>query len=334
MSRSVNNFSLGRLLGHGLFLLIAAAGVMWTWGAMSVHLHGTALFAAFGAVILATIAAFSARFRARRWGWVGLMLIAAGIGAWYQTIQPSQDRDWAFDVAHGVGAEVEGDKVSLTNVRNFAWQDAATADVSWEDRIYDLSKLDSVDMITSVWDSPDIAHLLVSFGFDDGQRVVFSVETRKESHESFNVKGGFFRQFELVLVAAAEEDIIQLRTNHRREDVRLYPVDLDPTQLRDLFLSYVDLAQQLQAQPEFYNTLTANCTTTVYSLAQVLKPDMSPDWRLVLSGHLPSYVDAVGGFDDELPIEERVERAGITERALAYNGGDYSTAIRSIGPSF
>lgn len=325
--------SVGRFTGHGLFALIMIAGLAWVWGAMSVHLSGIVFQAAFAGVAIATAVAFALRFRKRRLGWIGLLAITGAIGIWYQGITPEQNRDWAFDVAHGVGAKIDGDQITLSNVRNFTWQDAANATPSWEQRTVDISKLESVDMLTSVWDNPDIAHLLVSFGFSDGQRVVFSVETRKEAHESFNVKGGFFRQFELVLLAATEEDIIKLRTNHRQEDVRLYPVNLNPDQRRDLFMSYVDLAQDLQEKPQFYNTLTANCTTTVYGLAQVIKPDMSPDWRLVLSGHLPDYVDSLGGFDDALSIEDRIELAQITQKGLAYAGANYSDAIRQADPS-
>ncbi|MEH6521320.1 Lnb N-terminal periplasmic domain-containing protein [Sulfitobacter sp.] len=320
--------SVGRFLGHVLFYIVALAGFLWTLGAMSVHLSGTVLYATIAGLAIAVIIAVALRFRARRMGWLGLAAIAAIIGIWYQGITPALDRDWAFDVAHGVGAQVDGELVTLSNVRNFTWKNASQADQLWETRTVDLNKLQTVDMLTSVWDSPDIAHILISFGFADDQRVVFSVETRKESHEDFNLKGGFFRQFELVLIAATEEDIIKLRTNHRQEDVRLYPVKLNTEQRRDLFMSYVDLAQNMQSKAVFYNTVTANCTTTVYGLAQVIKPDMNLDWRLLLSGHLPSYVDALGGFDGDIPIEQRVQHASITEKTGSSDGDDFSIAIR------
>jgi hypothetical protein len=269
------------------------------------------------------------RWRRPGRGWLILLVLGLSVGGWYLSLQPSDTRDWTFDVRHGVGATRDGEQVTLTHVRDFVWHDATRADEAWVTRTVDLGKLASVDMLTSVWDSPDIAHLLVSFGFSDGQRIVFSVETRKESHESFNVIGGFFRQFELVLIAGTEDDLIKLRTNHRQEDVRLYPVTLSASQRRDLFLAYVDLAQRLQAQPAFYNTLTANCTTTVYELAQVLRPGLSLDWRLVMSGHLVGYVDEMGGFADDMPLETRIAQAAITEKALAYTGADYSAGIRA-----
>ena len=70
-------------------------------------------------------------------------------------------------------------------------------------------------MIMSYWSRRAIAHMLISFGFDDGERVVFSVEVRRERHESFSEIGGFFKEFELSIIAADERDIVRLRTNVR-----------------------------------------------------------------------------------------------------------------------
>lgn len=322
-------FPIGRALHFSFFVIVLVALNSWAAAAASIHLPGAALAAAWCALGIATIAALVSSLHSRRMGWLVLFLTAGTTAGWFQTIKPSDDRLWAFDVAHGVQARVDGDTVHLGQVRNFDWQSIDTANVSWEERTYDLAKLSSVDMVTSVWDSPDIAHLIVSFGFLDGQHVAFSVETRRESHEEFSSVGGFFRQFELVLIAATEEDIIQLRTNHRQEDVRLYPINLNAEQRRSLFLSYVAMANQLEEDPAFYNTLTRNCTTAVYPLANAIRPEMKLDWRVLLSGHLPSYIDRLGGFEDDLPIEEREERASITPLALSSNGAHYSDVIRT-----
>ncbi|MEL7175408.1 MAG: DUF4105 domain-containing protein [Pseudomonadota bacterium] len=322
-------FSWARALGHGVFGALVLAWAAWTATAFFFHLEGLALYLGWGALAVVTVLAGLGRLRARRVGWLTLVAAFVLTVGWYQTIRPAEMRDWAFDVARGVTADVEGDLVHLTDVRNFDWHTDTTATARWEQRTYDLSTLARVDMVTSVWDTPDIAHLLVSFGFDDGAHVVFSVETRKEADESYNTLGGFFRQFELVLVAATEEDIIKLRTNYRAEDVRLYPIDLTVEQRRDLFMSYVALAQDLEARPAFYNTLTANCTTTVFRLARVLNPDLRPDWRIVLSGNLPDYVEAQGVLEGDIPLDERMAAAAITAKAQAYQGADFSKALRA-----
>jgi len=57
---------------------------------------------------------------------------------------------------------------------------------------------------------PQIAHTLVSFDFANAAPLTFSIEIRKERHEEFSSLGGFFRKYELSLVAADEKDIIYI----------------------------------------------------------------------------------------------------------------------------
>lgn len=329
MTRSRSGRRIAKSFGHAVFGLVLAATTGFAAAAIWVQFAGAQRLTLEALLGTAALAAIGLRVRSRRAGWVGLALIALVAGVWYHTIQPSNDRDWAADVAHGVTAQVEGNRVTLYNVRAFEWQDAANAEEHWVTRHYDLDKLDTIDMFTSVWDNPDIAHLLVSFGFTDGQRVVFSVEIRREVDEEFEILGGFFRKFELVLIAAEESDIIKLRTNHRGEDVRMFPVKLDPERERKMFLTYIALGDTLAEQPAFYNTITDNCTTTVYKLATLIQPDMPLDIRLVKSGLLPEYLDDLGGLVDEVEMDERRRRAAITERAkLVPPSTDYSDWIR------
>mgnify|MGYP002140437302 CR=1 FL=1 len=171
-------------------------------------------------------------------------------------------------------------------------------------------RLDSLDMFTSVWSRPDIAHLLVSFGFSSGQHVVFSVEIRRENGEEFNEIGGFFRQFEQVLIAATEEDIVKLRTTYRKEDVGLYPLKLRPEMMRGIFMSYVSLGNELAAKPVFYNTVTGNCASTVYRIAEPITGKLPFDMRLLKTGGLPEYLDELGALDGKPLGAAKVRRAG------------------------
>lgn len=312
-----------RPLGHVVFALVTLAGAAWAALAVEVQLSGTARALGFALIGVAALAAAFGRWRKRRIGWAVLAGAGLVVALWYGAITPRDDRTWAIDVSRGVKAQVEGDTVTLSDIRDFDWQSATEATPRWISHSYDLRQITSLDMLTSVWDSPDIAHLLVSFGFADGEHVVFSVEIRREEGESFNELGGFFRQFELVLIAATEDDIVKLRTNYRRESVSLYPITLTPEQMRTMFMAYVGLAQDLERAPRFYNTLGANCTTVVYQLAHVLKSDLPLDWRLVLSGHLPDYMARLGVLGGEGAPQ-------ISARALASTpGANFSAAIRS-----
>ena len=62
----------------------------------------------------------------------------------------------------------------------------------WEDRTYDLSKLDSVDLIAVYWAGKAVAHIMVSFGFQGQDYLAVSIETRKEKGESTPPSPVFF----------------------------------------------------------------------------------------------------------------------------------------------
>jgi hypothetical protein len=272
-------------------------------------------------------------FIATLWGLVCLTLIGvivsgaalAGAGTfavvfglllvWWQRILPSNDRDWADDVAQMTTGVVAGSQVTLHNVRCFDWRTTTDYDPRWETRTYDLARLTTVDMVLSYWSMPAIAHVLVSFGFDDGDHVVFSVEIRREKTEKFSEIGGFFKEFELSIIACDERDVIRLRTNVRSEDVYLYRVRMPTEHMRALFLAYVTEANELSRQPRFYNTLGGNCTTLVYRMMKRIVGPLPLDFRLLLSGYLPGYVHRVGALDDRYPLAQLRSLGSISERA-------------------
>jgi hypothetical protein len=202
----------------------AAHGAEWV--AVSVSI---AWFFAIAALIIR-----SRRLAALLYVLTGILLIL-----WWVSIRPSNDRYWADDVAMmttGVADPPDSSLVTLMNVRNFRWRTETDYTTTWEARSYDLRHLASVDMLLSYWSGPAIAHTLVSFGFDDGQFVTFSVEIRKEQGEAFSQVGGFFKAFETSVIAADERDIVRVRTNVRGEDVYLYRIALPREAMRSLFL--------------------------------------------------------------------------------------------------
>ena len=261
-------------------------------------------------------------------------LMIAALLFWWNAIPASNNRDWADEVAHIVAGVVNGPEVTLANVRNFDWRSPTDYTVRWENRTYDLDKLASADLLLSYWSGPAIAHTLVSFGFDDGQFVTFSVEIRKERTESFSEIGGFFKQFEMSVIAADERDIVGVRTNIRKEDVYLYRLNIPKPAMRSLFLSYVDTANGLNETPKYYNTVTANCTTIVFAMInQIVSGALPLDYRLILSGYLPSYIIGVNGFTPGFTLEQLRSGGAISSRAQAASiAPDFSRRIREGVP--
>jgi hypothetical protein len=257
------------------------------------------------------------------------VVIFAALLIWWRGITPTNDRVWADDVARITNGTVEGNRVTLHDVRNFEWRSNTDYTQRWETREYDLDRLNSVDMILSYWNGPAIAHMLMSFGFDDGRHVAFSVEVRRAKSDKYSELGGFFKEFGLSIIAADERDVIRVRTNVRGEDDYLYRIRMPLSAMRSLFLGYIDEANALVHTPRFYNTITVNCTLLVYHMMKRIVGYLPLSYRLLLSGYLPEYVYKVGGLDQDYPLAELRARGRITDRArMADHSDDFSAQIR------
>jgi hypothetical protein len=301
-----------------LAILIASALAIWAglalWyripGGRAQKSLGVAVWLAFSLVIL--LALWHGRLTL---GICGFAAAFGGILLWWRQLMPSNDRIWADDVAEMTTGTVQADRVTLHNVRNFDWRSASDYIQRWETRQYDLDRLDSVDMILSYWSGPAVAHVLISFGFDDGAHVVFSVEIRPEKSEAYSAIGGFFKEFELSIIAADERDVVRVRTNMRGEDDYLYRIRMPAATMRSLFLAYIEQANALVRTPRFYNTITVNCTTLVYHMVKHIVGYLPFDYRLLFSGYLPGYVYGVGGLDARYTLKQLRALGRITERA-------------------
>ncbi|EIL95453.1 hypothetical protein UU7_00080 [Rhodanobacter spathiphylli B39] len=327
---------IARMLLFGLLALASLGSGAWGALALWYQLPGGTVVKLLGSVTWSLVVIVLAGVAISRRSWLppGIYLVLyALLLLWWSSIAPSNLRDWADDVSRPLTGRIEGHQVVLDNVRDFAWRADTDYDAHWETRRYDLDHLVTADAVLSYWGSQAIAHAMISFGFDDGRHVVFSVEIRRERGEQYSAIGGFFKQFETTLVAADEHDIIRVRTNVRGEDDYLYPLRMDKPAMRELFLSYVHAANRLATTPAFYNTLTSNCTTIVYHMARQIEPRLPWDIRLLFTGYLPEYLHAVGAVDRSVPVDVLRERSRITERARRTRAtDDFSRAIRERAP--
>lgn len=317
-------------------LIILTVSVLALWGGFAIWYQAPApLFFAIAWVAIAGIAIvgilkntsipltvfFAAFLLLQAWWWLG--------------VKPSSTRDWMPEVAEQTYGSVNGDLVTLHNVRNFDWHSPTDYEQRWETHTYDLSTLKSVDLILSYWGRPAIAHTMVSFGFTDGRQVVFSVEIRRKLGDKFSEIGGFFKDYELSVLASTEPDSLRVRTNVRGEEGYLYRIHMQEglPAARALFLSYLDTANDLHKHPRFYNTLTANCTTIIYQLAEKIVPGLPIDYRLLLSGYLPEYLFELNALKGAATVEEYRQGGHFTQRAKTVNDiSTFSTAIRTDVP--
>jgi uncharacterized protein DUF4105 len=181
-----------------------------------------------------------------------------------------------------------------------------------------------------------IAHIIVSFGFAERDFVAVSIETRRERSEGYSNVRGFFRNYELYYVVADERDLIGLRARHRQnppEDVYLFRTNAPRENVRRAFLDYMREINSLKERPQFYNTLTTNCTTGVLGHARVNAAAPTYSWKILLSGYTPLYVYENGRLDTTIPFDELKRRSRINEAARAAGDApDFSVRIRAGVP--
>jgi hypothetical protein len=246
--------------------------------------------------------------------------------AWWAGLKPSNEGAWRPDTRQTAWAEVNGNRATIHNLRNCDYHAEFDYTSCWIDRTVDLSQIRAADLFFINWGLRWIDHTILSFQFGDNEHIAFSVEPRAKIGQPYSAILGFFRQYELIFVAADERDVIRLRTNYRKgAEVYLYRTRIQPDEARDIFLTYLNYLNQLRDHPEWYNPLTRNCSTTMsrkiigdLNNPQPLK--LSLDELLYSRGRL-----VTGG----LPFPELKRREHINAAARAANQSrDFSALIR------
>ncbi|WP_213780771.1 DUF4105 domain-containing protein [Caballeronia sp. dw_276] len=251
------------------------------------------------------------------------------IGQWLQWPQGADAAsNWATEYAKTASVQWRGSVARISNVRNFTYRTRDDFTPAWYDADYDLNALTSLDLVVSHWAGESVAHVFVSFGFADGRYLAVSIETRRRQDQQYSAFNGFLRNYGLIYVVADERDLLGVRSDVRRERVRLYPVQLPADALRDLFVSYLGRIEGLNKQPEYYNTLFNNCTTNILRHARSVAPRLRYNWRILLSGHADEYTYRMGFLDRGISFEALKARCLVRRSADACITEGYSEAIR------
>jgi hypothetical protein len=261
-----------------------------------------------------------------------VFLIGLTVGlAWWLSQKPSLYRDWSIDQSLLPTISFSGDLVTVENARDFVYTTPTAYIPQYYNRTYDINDIEAVNYIIepfSNFDGP--AHTMLSFTFSWGIHLVVSAEIRKEKWESFDAVLGVLNQYEIVYILGSENDLIKLRTNYRKDEVYMYPIQTPKEKIQKLFLSMMHRADKLSREPEFYNTLWNTCTTNILSHVNRLREEKIAWNKYVL---LPSHSDEIvyqaGLINTKFSLDEARKYYRIDELARNANGNDpFSESIR------
>ncbi len=245
--------------------------------------------------------------------------------------RPSHERNWELGQERLPYIQFDAENVTVSNFRNFDWQrEESATEPQYETRTFSLEKLDSVDVFISHFDPFEgLAHIFLSFGFGS-EHMVVSLETRRESDESFSPTLGILRQFEIIYVVGSEEDIVGLRTDVRDERVYLYPTKASKEQARSLLLLLAKDINEVSNAPRMYNTLTHNCTNELTRRVEEIADVNFPlTWKTILPGYFDEVLYQVGVIASTQPFEEIKSKHLIVNTSADRHTATYSSDLRT-----
>jgi len=323
-----------RILGLTALWVVLALMTLWAVAALYIDSRIAALRIPLTLIYVVAISAILVKVKRRR---TAAALCFAGfciVLMWWLTLRPSNNGDWQADADRTAWIEINGDRVTIHNLRNCDYRTETDYSNCWGDRTVYLSQLRYVDLFFTTWGSKYIGHPILSFQFGDDDHIAFSIEARYKVGQSYSAVLGFFRQYELIFIAADERDVIRLRTNYRKdEQVFMYRTTISADRARQIFLLYVDYLDKLRNDPEWYNAVTRNCTTTLDSeIAKDVENPQPWNYRVLLNGTLDELLYDRGRLvTGGTPFPELEQREHINPAALAADGAPNWSALIRVG---
>ena len=321
----------------GMTGLALIAVLAHAWALLALYFWFSSHAAVAAGILLGYLLLLVIIFRlAKGWGHaaaVSLVLVVAMV-AWWARRVPETGLQYPKETEQAARLEVDGKFLTVHAMRNFRYRTPADFDARWASRTYDLDQLQHVDLFFNNWGVPDVDHVITSFVFKDQPPLAVSIELRAEEGEPNTLARGIFKQYELFYLWADERDVVALRTNYRKEQVSLHRTSLTPQTGRRLLLQMATRSNELLEAPEFYNTLTDNCTNVIAQhVDRLLEQDVPWYRRPLLTG---KYVRR--GYDQGWLVntgtwEEFRASALINKRAQAEGEEkDFSQRIRTHLP--
>ena len=255
---------------------------------------------------------------------------------WWFSQQPSNERDWNPNCSTPARFDLDGDLITIENVRNTEYRTLDDFTSRYETRTYRLSHLSGVDVAITYWGSSWLCHPLLIFTFDDQageeNRICFSIEVRYRVGQQYSFLRSLYRQQEIMYVVSDERDAILRRSKFsENHDVYLYRLFGEAEEIRKVFLEYVASTNGLTDNPRWYHGLTTNCTVSIY---RQRTRQVDWDWRWLFNGKLDEMLYERERLDARLPFEELKQNSLVNEIANRAPSNDFGNFIRRELPAY
>lgn len=256
---------------------------------------------------------------------------------WYFLATSPTTGDWQEQLKVISTAEFNSDLVTVKNVRNFRYYPTEKdMHPAYYDKTYDLREIKKVWYVAEPFnENQSAAHTFVSFEFNNGDFLAISIEARKTKDQVYSTWKGMLRSYPLVYIAADERDVLLLRANVRKDKVYVYPVKLEQPENARLILTdmLTTMNELISAKPVWYNTLFANCTSSIAKHVNKITPNRISQfsWQLWLTASADELALKHGLLDTDLSITQAREKYSVNEASERVGDiPNYSSEIRKF----
>jgi len=141
---------------------ILALLTLWALAALYVDFRISALRIPLTLIyVLVIIAIFTSK--GPRWAAAFCLVGFCCVLAWWLTLKPSNEGNWQPDSDRTAWAEMDGDRVTIHNLRNCDYRTETDYTNCWGDRSVYLSQIQTADFFLTNWGIPFASHPIVSF---------------------------------------------------------------------------------------------------------------------------------------------------------------------------
>jgi hypothetical protein len=174
------------VIGITILWFILTLLTVWAVAALYVDLRVAALRIPVTLIYVLGITAILLKVKRKRWAAALCFAGFCGVLGWWLNLRPSNDGDLQPDVDRTAWAEMDGDRVTIHNLRNCDYRTETDYANCWSDRTIYLSQIRAADLFLTNWGLRFASHPIVSFQFRDNEHVAFSIEARYKAGQAWD----------------------------------------------------------------------------------------------------------------------------------------------------
>lgn len=244
-----------------------------------------------------------------------IILVCILISLYFFLKKPSNERVWTDDAKILPTFTISSSIIEVRNIRDWRYKKDEVISKEFYSETFNSEKISRVYFLINPfgkWEG--VGHTFFLFEFEDGKTVSVSVEARREESENYSAIKGLFNSYELWYTWGSASDLFSRRAVYHDEDLYIYPLLISKDTMKRLFIDIAQASNKIESEPQFYNTISSNCTNTLADSANRVNPRSIPwNFARIFTGYSDNVLYKLKLIPYEKSFEETFEKAHIDQ---------------------